>query len=110
MLPKKDYRNFPPERSHVLLTLHCYVAGPFTVWNEANEAATLQRWFEHMQQVILVIRALGLSASSTCTQTLYVKLISSSSGSACQFHASFCHMRLYQASKQCGLDSVSPVV
>lgn len=27
------------------------VLGPFEVWNEANEEATLRRWFDHMQQV-----------------------------------------------------------
>lgn len=26
-------------------------AGPFIVWNEKDEAATLRRWFEHMREV-----------------------------------------------------------
>lgn len=26
-------------------------AGPFVVWNEANEEATLRRWFDHMREV-----------------------------------------------------------
>lgn len=28
-------------------------AGPFIVWNEPDEAATLRRWFNHMQEVRL---------------------------------------------------------
>ena len=28
-----------------------WCAGPFTVYNEVNEAATLRRWFEHMRAV-----------------------------------------------------------
>jgi DNA polymerase epsilon subunit 1 len=27
------------------------VAGPFIVWNEKDEAATLRRWFDHMREV-----------------------------------------------------------
>ena len=26
-------------------------AGPFIVWNEVNEAALLNRWFDHMREV-----------------------------------------------------------
>ena len=26
-------------------------AGPFIVWNEANEVAVLRRWFDHMREV-----------------------------------------------------------
>ena len=29
---------------------HTIAAGPFTVWNVANEKELLQRWFQHMRE------------------------------------------------------------
>jgi hypothetical protein len=29
------------------------IAGPFTIFNEPDEKATLRRWFDHMREVLL---------------------------------------------------------
>ena len=43
----------PPQAKRFLRTLLPLRAGPFTIFNEADERATLRRWFDHMREVRL---------------------------------------------------------
>lgn len=70
-----------------------FLAGPFTIFNEADERATLRRWFDHMREVINYL--------TSCRVVCMLSLLKGRSGShncgvqhAMSYHDSNCEVLL----------------
>ena len=75
----------PPQQTVVALTNGLFlptlpnalIAGPFIVFNEVDEKATLRRWFDHMRQVCTLARYRPLfEVEKTDTRSLQLYLLS----------------------------------